>query len=278
MKYQIFELLTYFVIYSFAGWVMESIFRSICERRLINTGFLKGPFCPIYGIGAIIIYVFLSGFKENILLLFLMGFLVLSVWEYIVGVLLEKAFHTKYWDYSAHKFNIQGRVCLSNSIYWGFLGIVFVKFVHPFVMERVQFFDNLYFKVIIYCFFIFIIADAITTIVNMKNLRTALDKIEKLNMQIKDKLEEIKGLNIEKAKTEVPENIQEIIHQLDVKKNRIIIRLYKNVYRLKKAFPAIDSKEITEILNKKIESIKKDKKGQKVHKKIEEKTGVNKTL
>ena len=121
MNFQIFELLTYFIIYSFAGWVMESIFRSICEKKFINTGFLKGPFCPIYGIGAIIIYVFLSGFKDNIFLLFLMGFIVLSIWEYIVGVLLEKVFNTKYWDYSDHKFNFQGRVCLTNSIYWGFL-------------------------------------------------------------------------------------------------------------------------------------------------------------
>ena len=67
MKYQIFELLTFFVIYSFAGWVMESIFRSLCERKIINTGFLKGPYCPIYGIGAIIIFIFLDGFKDNII-------------------------------------------------------------------------------------------------------------------------------------------------------------------------------------------------------------------
>ena len=96
MKYQLFELLTYFVIYSFAGWLIESIYKSIAERKLINTGFLKGPFCPIYGIGAIIMHVFLSRFKDNVLLLFLAGFIILSIWEYIVGLLLEKIFNTKF--------------------------------------------------------------------------------------------------------------------------------------------------------------------------------------
>ena len=260
MKYQIFELLTYFVVYSFAGWVMESIFRSISEKKLINTGFLKGPFCPIYGIGAIIIYTFLGGFKENILLLFLAGFVVLSVWEYIVGVMLEKIFNTKYWDYSAHKFNIQGRVCLTNSIYWGILGVVFIHYIHPFVISKLQLIDSIYIEVVIYCSLILITTDAIITIVKMKNLSATLKKIEKINAQIKEKLEEVKELGKDKAKNEVAENIQEIINKLDIKKNRIIKKIYKHVYRLKKAFTKIETKEKTEILSKKIENIKKGKK------------------
>ena len=90
---------------------MESIFRSICEKKLINTGFLRGPFCPIYGIGSIIMVVFLENFAEAPILLFFTSMVVLTLWEYIVGVLLEKIFDTKYWDYSDHKFNFQGRIC-----------------------------------------------------------------------------------------------------------------------------------------------------------------------
>lgn len=90
MDNQFLELLKYFIIYSMLGWVMESVFRSICERKLINTGFLKGPFCPIYGIGAIIMIVFLKQFQSNILLLFFMSFVVLTIWEYIVGVFWKK--------------------------------------------------------------------------------------------------------------------------------------------------------------------------------------------
>lgn len=111
MKQEFIYLLTYFIIYSFLGWVMESIFRTFCEKKIINTGFLKGPFCPIYGIGAIIMITLLSGLKDAPVLLFLISFIVLTIWEYLVGVLLEKLFKTKYWDYSDHKFNYKGRIC-----------------------------------------------------------------------------------------------------------------------------------------------------------------------
>ena len=97
---QILRLLLYFIIYSFFGWVLESIFKSILQRKIVNSGLLYGPICPIYGFGAIIMLLFLNKFKYNLVLLFLAGFIVLSVWEYIVGALLEKKFNTKYWDYS----------------------------------------------------------------------------------------------------------------------------------------------------------------------------------
>ena len=251
MRQQIFELLTYFVIYSFAGWILESVFRSICEKKIINTGFLKGPFCPIYGIGAIIIYVFLQRFKDNIILLFFMGFIVLTIWEYIVGALLEKVFHTKYWDYSDHKCNFQGRVCLTNSIYWGILGIIFIKYINPFMQIQLYKMNTYFLHAIIYVAFVIVVIDATTTIAKVKNLQLALERIERLNSQMKEKLEGLKVLSTEKARKE--------IHRLDIKKTRILRKLYKNVYRLKKAFPTIESKEITEILNRRFEIVKKGK-------------------
>ena len=95
MKQQIFLILAYFIIYSVLGWIMESIYRSICETKVINTGFLKGPFCPIYGIGAVIMILFLQSFSSNIFLLFIISMLVLTLWEYIVAIILEKTFHIK---------------------------------------------------------------------------------------------------------------------------------------------------------------------------------------
>lgn len=269
MKYQLFELLTYFVIYSFAGWLIESIYKSIAERKLINTGFLKGPFCPIYGIGAIIMHVFLSRFKDNVLLLFLAGFIILSIWEYIVGLLLEKIFNTKYWDYSNHKFNIHGRVCLTNSIYWGILGVIFIKYIDPFVESKLQLINTMYLKIIVYGTMVGITIDAITTIIKMKKLKSTLEKIDKLNLEIKEKIEEfkeVKETEKNKAKKELEENLQNVINKLDARKMRIMKKLYKHVYRMKKAFPAIESKEITEILNKKLEIIKNDIKNKKIKK------------
>ena len=129
------NVLLYFIIYSFLGWIMESVFRSILEKKLINTGFLIGPLCPIYGLGACIMFLFLENLSNNVILLFIVSFVILTLWEYIVGVLLEKIFHTKYWDYSNYKINIQGRICLTNSLYWGALGVIFIKIIHPLVQK-----------------------------------------------------------------------------------------------------------------------------------------------
>lgn len=259
MSLNVFELLTYFIIYSVLGWIMESTVRTVCEKKIINTGFLKGPCCPIYGIGAIIMLLVLSRFEDKPILLFFLSITILTLWEYLVGVILEKMFHTKYWDYSNQKFNFQGRICLVNSICWGILGLVFIKILHPIVQNVLSKIDNnILTYAIILCTIIFII-DTIVSIVNVKNIKTTLNKIEEMNKEIKEKLKELRKLKLKKEKEvekSTIENIQNLIEELKKKRNRTILRLYKNVYRLKRAFPDINTKEITEVLNKKIELIK----------------------
>ena len=256
MKQQIFLILAYFIIYSVLGWIIESIYRSICERKVINTGFLKGPFCPIYGIGAVIMILFLQSFSSNIFLLFIISMLVLTLWEYIVAIILEKTFHIKYWDYSKNKFNFQGRICLLNSIYWGILGVVFIRIIHPFIESKILLIQELALQISVSIIIVIVLADAINTIIRVKNLRTTLEKIEKLNIQIKEKIQELKEQKFDDEK-HIHIDLQEVVQSLEKKKRHIAYNLYKRVARLKKAFPAIDSKEITEILNKKIEFKKK---------------------
>ena len=242
---------------------MESIFRSIMEKKIINTGFLKGPICPIYGIGAIIMFTFLQSLENNIVLLFLVSIIILTLWEYIVGVMLEKMFHTRYWDYSDHRFNIQGRICLSNSIYWGVLGVVFVKYIHPNIQNLIQKVDIKLLYFIVTILMVVFIVDMITSIVKIKNIKSTLEKIEELNKEIREKIKEIKILPKEiqeKEKLIAAEKLQKLVEELKKRRNRTIKHLYKNVYRLKKAFPAIDTKEIREILNKKVEIIKRKNK------------------
>lgn len=267
MKEQLFKILTYFIIYSFLGWVMESIVRSIAEKKIINTGFLIGPICPIYGIGAIIIFLFLNQFENNLFLLFLISIIVLTIWEYLVGVLLETIFHTKYWDYSDHKINFQGRVCLTNSICWGILGIIFVKFIHPFMQEMIAKVDIQLLHYIIGIISIVILVDVVISVIKIKNIKETLARIETLNKEIKEKLKQIKELTNEGEKeiekNTATENIQKLVEKLKKKRNRTILHLYRNVYRLKKAFPAVNTKEIAEVLNKKIDDLKKQSKKSK---------------
>lgn len=234
---------------------MESVFRSICEKKIINTGFLKGTFCPIYGIGATIMLLFLDRFENKPVLLFCIAIIILTAWEYIVGVLLEKIFQTKYWDYSNHKINFQGRICLTNSICWGILGVLFVKYIHPFIQGIIGKIDINLLNYIMAILFTIFLVDMITSIIRVKNIKTTLEKVENINKEIKQKLKELRALK--KEKVTPTENIQQMVEKLKKRRNKTILHLYKNVYRLKKAFPAINTNEITQVLNQKIELRKK---------------------
>ncbi len=101
------------------------------------------------------------------------------------------------------------------------------------------------------------LVDMVTSIINVKNMKVTLERIENINQEIKEKLKEMRQLRKEKESKYTTENIQKMIDTLKKKRNRTILHLYKNVYRLKKAFPAINTKEITEILNQKTALMKK---------------------
>ncbi len=231
------------------------------QKEPVNSGFLNGPFCPIYGIGAIIMFVFLQQFKGNIILLFLISFFVLSIWEYIVGYLLEKTFNTKYWDYTDHKFNIHGRVCLTNSIFWGILGVLFINYINPFISQKLSLIDNQIIWYIDILLVIYIIIDIIISIISITQIDKALKHIENINQQIKTKLKEIKIIS--KTIDKSADSIQTIIDDLNKKKDKFIRKTYKRINRLKAAFPTMKSEKITEFLNEKLEVIKSSKKSKK---------------
>ena len=193
--------------------------------------------------------------KGNLIFLFIVSLVLLTLWEYIVGVFLEKIFKTKYWDYSDHKFNFQGRICLTNSIAWGFLGIGFIEFIHPFVSSVIDKIDYNIYHIIIYVALVLLILDTIISIIKIANIKTALEKAEKLNEEIKKKLKELK----EKGKKKT-DNLELDVQKLETKRNRLMENLYRYAYRLKNAFPAINIKEITEILNKRKKSKDKEEK------------------
>lgn len=252
---EITKFIAYFIIYSFLGWILESVYKTAIQKKPVNSGFLYGPFCPIYGVGAIIMYLFLFDFKGNPFLIFCLGFVVLSVWEYLVSVLLEKIFHTKYWDYTNKKYNLQGRVCLLNSIYWGILGIIFIQFIHPFIQQMLQYIPIQILQYICIIFTAYFIIDSITSIISINHINIKLTTLSELNKNIKDRIEEIKLL----GKTAKAETIQTTIEELNTKKIEIKEALTKKLKRLKKAFPTMQSETLTEFFANK--DRKKDKKG-----------------
>lgn len=252
----IIKLIAYFIIYSFFGWVMESVLKTYLQKKPVNSGFLYGPFCPIYGFGAIFMFLFLQGFRDNIILLFVIAFFSLSLWEYIVGWLLEKIFHTKYWDYTGNKFNIKGRVCLLNSLFWGFLGVIFIRYMHPFIAEKIDIIpaNILTFNVIMIS--IAMITDTIVSAVKVTNIKAKLDKLKEITESLKEKIEELEKKQVNK------ESLQAVIEDLKYRQTTLRRKLIKQTNHLKKAFPTIKSdaiEKINEFLKEKKENIKKGK-------------------
>lgn len=129
--YPIYDLFLYFIFYSFLGWVMETCYCSICERRLVPRGFLYGPICPIYGAGVLLMILFFTPLKRNLVLFYAVAVAVMSCWEYFVAWLLETTTHVKYWDYSNFRFNLKGRVCLWVALVWGILSYIVIFYIHP---------------------------------------------------------------------------------------------------------------------------------------------------
>ncbi len=128
----IWRILAYFVIYSFMGYIIETIYAFILYGVVESRqSFLYGPFCSIYGLGAVIMICVLQYFGKNIHTLFLGGFLTGSVTEYMVSLIGEKLLSTSWWDYSDKFLNVNGRICFIYSVFWGLLGLYLIKVVNP---------------------------------------------------------------------------------------------------------------------------------------------------
>lgn len=125
------RLILYFFFYAFLGWVMETCYCSVLERRYVARGFLYGPICPIYGVGVLLMVLFFKPLSGMPVVFYVTAVVVMSAWEYLVGWLLEVTTHIKYWDYSHFRFNLNGRICLPISLTWGVLSYIVIYWVHP---------------------------------------------------------------------------------------------------------------------------------------------------
>lgn len=136
--YTIAQWLFFFYFYCFFGWVFESSYVSLKSHKFVNRGFMRGPFLPLYGSGAIMMLVVSMPFQDNVVLTYLAGCVGATVLEFVTGTTMEALFKVRYWDYSDKKFNYKGQICLSSTIAWGFLTILMTEIVHKGV-EKVMY-------------------------------------------------------------------------------------------------------------------------------------------
>jgi uncharacterized membrane protein len=137
------RLFLFFAAYALVGWLIEVPYRSFSQRRFVNAGFLKGPFLPIYGFGAIFVLSLdpLTQGRHPLVQLLAYG-VVLTATEYAVGYVSERVFGLRLWDYSRDRFNLHGRVCLSFSALWAGLAFTFRRYVHPSIAGALSVLDG----------------------------------------------------------------------------------------------------------------------------------------
>ena len=175
------------MIYSVLGWVYESIYCSIKEKKLINRGFLMGPYCPIYGWGAALDIIVLGNI-QNAFALFALGVLLTGTLEYLTSYVMEKLFHARWWDYSDMKFNINGRVCLLGAAVFGFFSVFLIKFLHPLVERFTLMIPNIVFHIIIAALFAIYAADNIVTITSFSGFNKIMQELSEALERSEEKL------------------------------------------------------------------------------------------
>ena len=154
------QIFSYFIIYSILGFVIETIFAFLAGGVIESRqSFLYGPFCAIYGLGAVVLIVGLQKFKRKTWTLILGGIILGSITEYLVSLIGEIAFDVKWWDYSNMAFNLHGRICASYSLAWGGLGWLVIRYINPRVDRFLSHIPRLTLKTVTSILMIFLLCD-----------------------------------------------------------------------------------------------------------------------
>lgn len=184
IHYRTYQWLFFFYMYCFFGWCFESAWVSFKSKKLVNRGFMRGPFLPLYGSGAIMMLVVSMPFRDNVLLTYFAGVVGATVLEYITGVTMEALFKVRYWDYSSQPFNFQGHICLSSSIAWGFLTILMTRVVHQPIARIVLMIPDRVLAYVTGIITIYIVIDFTLSFKAALDLRDVLGRMQRLKEEM----------------------------------------------------------------------------------------------
>ncbi len=227
--------LFYFLTFSFLGWVLEVAYSAVRRGRFVNRGFVFGPACPIYGVCAMLLRLCLSPLSDYWLILFLAAFALATVVELATGFVMDKIFATKWWDYSAHRCNICGYVCLRFSVYWGLLGAALVKFLFPVWDFVFSLLPLLVWQIVLWGFFALLMVDVALSVAGAFHLKVQLRLLRETRRALTKGSDTIgKGVYLGTAM------LEEKYHQLAKKS----VALY---HRFLDAFPTMRTRDGVEI-------------------------------
>lgn len=225
-----------FFIYSILGWIMEVINGFIKTKKVVNRGFLIGPYCPIYGTGVILITILLKKYMEDRIITFIMSMLICGILEYFTSYFMEKFFNARWWDYSNRKMNINGRICLETLIPFGIFSFVILYFINPFFIEILDKPPEIIEIILAVVFSIILTIDTTISFKIILNLKQ-VSNLKTISQNVKDNTEEIS------------QKVRKILQDK--------LKLHRRVV---KAFPNIENTiKIKEWLNEKQERFKEIK-------------------
>lgn len=193
MLYNISYVFLLFIMYAFLGWIVEVINAYVHLKKFVNRGFLIGPYCPIYGVGLILITTFLKEYTDSYIVVFVMSMFICMTLEYFTSYIMEKLFNARWWDYSSKRFNINGRICLETTIPFGLGGMAIMYIVNPLFEKMLKYFNSNVLIVIGIILMIIFMSDLVIsfiTILKVKNINITKikDNTEEMNKKVKEYL------------------------------------------------------------------------------------------
>ena len=219
-----------FWLYSFLGWLMETTLVSLQSKKFINRGFFMGPYCPIYGTGGVLLLV-LSPYKDSPFLVFILSIIICSVVEYLTSYILEMIYKVRWWDYSDRMFNLNGRVCLFNSICFGLLGMLMVSYLNPVFLNLITSLSDTILTIIALIILIITLIDMSITFSIMFDIRKTIinlkDKtITSIFKKNQDNTEEVskRVKSILKEKSIIHKHLSNAFSNLKVYKNNFFAK------------------------------------------------------
>ncbi len=178
MIYTFSTWLFFFYFYCFLGWVWETCYVSVLKAKWVNRGFMRGPFLPIYGSGAVVVLIFTLPFRTNAGLVFLVGMTSATLLEYFTGVAMEKMFHVRYWDYSSQRWNLNGHICVTSSLAWGAFSMILTLYGHTPVERFALRMNGNLLEVIVFVLTVYISIDMAESMREAFNLKEVLLSLE----------------------------------------------------------------------------------------------------
>ncbi len=172
-----------YITYAFLGWCIEVFLKYLQYHRFINRGFLIGPYCPIYGRGALLITLLLNKYRTDPIALFVMGMVICSILEYMTSFIAEKIFHARWWDYSTKKFNINGRICLETMVPFGIGGVLIVYFINPFLIKLFNLLNPLFLNILTIVILVIFILDNIISLIVLIDIKKDNKFVDKDNTE-----------------------------------------------------------------------------------------------